>query len=55
MLEKLVAEVEVLSAAMGPTAPPPHQAALHGLLESIIHTRRSRDAGAAMTLLKKVN
>lgn len=55
MLEKLAAEAEVLLAAMGPAAPPPQQAALHSLLESIILTRRSRDAGAAMTLLKKVS
>lgn len=55
MLEKLAAEVEVLLAAMGPAAPPPQHAALHSLLESIILTRRSRDAGAAMTLLKKVS
>lgn len=54
MLEKLAAEVEALLAAMGPAAPPPQHAALHSLLESIILTRRSRDAGAAMTLLKKV-
>ncbi|XP_076286498.1 CCR4-NOT transcription complex subunit 1 isoform X4 [Lasioglossum baleicum] len=53
MLEKLAADVEVLLAAMGPAAPPPQHAALHSLLESIILTRRSRDAGAAMTLLKK--
>lgn len=55
MLEKLAAEVEVLLAAMGPVAPPPQHATLHSLLDSIILTRRSRDAGAAMTLLKKVN
>lgn len=54
MLEKLATEVEVLLAAMGPAAPPPQHAALHSLLESIILTRRSRDAGAAMALLKKV-
>ncbi|XP_014599934.1 PREDICTED: CCR4-NOT transcription complex subunit 1 isoform X1 [Polistes canadensis] len=53
MLEKLAAEVDVLLSAMGPAAPPQHHVALHSLLESIIHTRRSRDAGAAMTLLKK--
>ncbi|XP_012340948.1 CCR4-NOT transcription complex subunit 1 isoform X3 [Apis florea] len=53
MLEKLATEVEVLLAAMGPAAPPPQHAALHSLLESIILTRRSRDAGAAMALLKK--
>ncbi|XP_033331917.1 CCR4-NOT transcription complex subunit 1 isoform X4 [Megalopta genalis] len=53
MLEKLAADVEVLLAAMGPAAPPPQHAALHSLLESIILTRRSRDAGAAMALLKK--
>lgn len=55
MLEKLAAEAEVLLGAMGPAAPPPQHAALHSLLESIILTRRSRDAGAAMTLLKKVS
>lgn len=54
VLEKLASEVEVLVAAMGPAAPPPQHAALHSLLESIILTRRSRDAGAAMGLLKKV-
>lgn len=54
MLEKLAAEVDVLLSAMGPAAPPPQHVALHSLLESIILTRRSRDAGAAMTLLKKV-
>ncbi|XP_011335843.1 CCR4-NOT transcription complex subunit 1 isoform X2 [Ooceraea biroi] len=53
MLEKLAAEVEVLLAAIGPAAPPPQHAALHSLLESIILTRRSRDGGAAMALLKK--
>ncbi|XP_035741230.1 CCR4-NOT transcription complex subunit 1-like isoform X2 [Vespa mandarinia] len=53
MLEKLAAEVDVLLSAMGPAAPPPQHVALHSLLESIILTRRSRDAGAAMTLLKK--
>lgn len=55
MLEKLAAEVDVLLSAMGPAAPPPQHVALHSLLESIILTRRSRDAGAAMTLLKKVS
>ncbi|KAG7189600.1 hypothetical protein KM043_017285 [Ampulex compressa] len=53
MLEKLAAEVEVLLAAMGPAAPPPQHAALHSLLESIILTQTSRDAGVAMALLKK--
>ncbi|XP_024942332.1 CCR4-NOT transcription complex subunit 1 isoform X6 [Cephus cinctus] len=55
MLEKLATEVELLlrEAAMGPAAPPPQHAALHNLLDSIILTRRSRDAGAAMALLKK--
>jgi CCR4-NOT transcription complex subunit 1 len=46
-------QVELLLATMGPTTPPPQHAALHSLLESIILTRRSRDAGAAMGLLKK--
>lgn len=55
MLEKLVTEVEIVLTAMGPATPPSQHAALHSLLESIILTRRSRDAGAAMTLLKKVN
>ena len=55
MLEKLAAEVEVLLTAMGPAAPPPQQAALHGLLEAIIVTRRSRDTNAATALLKKVD
>lgn len=55
MLEKLVAEVEIVLTAMGPATPPSQQAALHSLLESIILTRRSRDAGAAMALLKKVS
>jgi len=55
MLEKLAADVEVLLATMGPAAPPPQHAALHGLLDSIILTRRSRDGGAALTLLKKVS
>lgn len=54
MLEKLAGEVELLLAAMGPAAPPQQITALHSLLESIILTRRSRDTGAAMTLLKKV-
>ncbi|XP_063987616.1 CCR4-NOT transcription complex subunit 1 [Diachasmimorpha longicaudata] len=53
MLEKLAGEVELLIGTMGPAAPPPQHAALHNLLESIILTRRSRDAGAAMSLLKK--
>lgn len=55
MLEKLATEVEVLLAAMVPAAPPPQHAILHSLLESIVLTRRSRDANAAMTLLKKVS
>jgi len=55
MLEKLATEVEVLLAAMVPAAPPPQHAILHSLLESIILTRRSRDANAAMALLKKVS
>lgn len=55
MLEKLATEVEVLLAAMVPAAPPPQHAVLHSLLESIVLTRRSRDANAAMTLLKKVS
>lgn len=55
MLEKLAAEVEVLITAIGPAVPPPLYAALHNLIESIILTRRSRDGGAAMTLLKKVS
>ncbi|XP_011168409.1 CCR4-NOT transcription complex subunit 1 isoform X1 [Solenopsis invicta] len=53
MLEKLATEVEVLLAAMVPAAPPPQHAILHSLLESIVLTRRSRDANAAMALLKK--
>lgn len=55
MLEKLAAEAEVLLAAVGPAASPAQHATFHSLLESIILTRRSRDAGAAMTLLKKVS
>lgn len=55
MLEKLATEVDLLSAAMGPGLPAPQHATLHALLESIILTRRSRDTGAAMALLKKVN
>jgi len=55
MLEKLATEVEVLLAAMVPAAPPPQHAILHSLLESIVLTRRSRDANAAMALLKKVS
>lgn len=55
MLEKLAAEAEVLLAAAGPAAPPTQHATFHNLLETIILTRRSRDAGAAMTLLKKVS
>lgn len=54
MLEKLVTEVEIVLTAMGPATPPSQHAALHSLLESIILTRRSRDTGTAMTLLKKV-
>lgn len=38
---------------MGPSTPPHQHAALHSLLEAIILTRRSRDASAALTLLKK--
>ncbi|XP_014478138.1 PREDICTED: CCR4-NOT transcription complex subunit 1 isoform X5 [Dinoponera quadriceps] len=53
MLEKLVAEVEIVLTAMGPATPPAQHGALHSLLESIILTRRSRDTGAAMNLLKK--
>lgn len=53
MLEKLASEVEHLLAAMGPSAPPPQQVALHGLLEAIIATRRARDANTASALLKK--
>ncbi|XP_015520502.1 CCR4-NOT transcription complex subunit 1 isoform X1 [Neodiprion lecontei] len=53
MLEKLATEVDLLLAAMGPGVPPPQHAALHALLDSIILTRRSRDTGAAMALLKK--
>lgn len=53
LLEKLGGEVEVLLTTMGPSTPPPQHAALHSLLESLILTRRSRDAGAAMGLLKK--
>ncbi|KAG8039882.1 hypothetical protein G9C98_000611 [Cotesia typhae] len=51
MLEKLASEVELLLTS---TAAPPQQlTGLHALLESIILTRRSRDAGAAMALLKR--
>ena len=46
-------QLELLLATMGPSTPPPQQASLHGLLESLILTRRSRDANAAMALLKK--
>ncbi|KAJ8667643.1 hypothetical protein QAD02_009306 [Eretmocerus hayati] len=53
MLEKLAGDVELLLTTSGPSTPQPQLAALHGLLESIMITRRSRDAGAAMALLKK--
>ncbi|XP_011707064.1 PREDICTED: CCR4-NOT transcription complex subunit 1-like, partial [Wasmannia auropunctata] len=53
MLEKLAAEVEVLMNAIASAVPPAQHTLLHSLLESIILTRRSRDANAAMTLLKK--
>lgn len=55
MLEKLATEVEVLMTAIAPAAPPPQHAILHSLLESIVLTRRSRDANTAMALLKKVS
>ena len=49
MLEKLIAEAELLQTAIGlPTLP-----SIHGLVEALIVTRRSRDTNAATALLKK--
>lgn len=54
LLEKFANEVDLLIPAMGPAVSHTQHAALHGLLESLIVTRRSRDVQAAMQLLKKV-
>lgn len=52
MLEKLISETEALMASLAQIVPSMHNP-LHGLLESLVLTRRSRDAGVALQLLKK--